>query len=96
MEKEYIELTDLSALLKEGIEDMFPGLVWVRAEISGLNRKQNGHCYLDLSQSGRGGVIAKVRGTIILFMASRSTSTRSIPSSPWAPPRDRSARQSSG
>ena len=42
MEKEYIELTDLSALLKEGIEDMFPGLVWVRAEISGLNRKQNG------------------------------------------------------
>ncbi len=64
MEKEYIELTDLSALLKEGIEDMFPGLVWVRAEISGLNRKQNGHCYLDLSQSGRGGVIAKVRGTI--------------------------------
>ena len=64
MEKEYLELTDLSALLKEGIEDLFPGLVWVRAEISGLNRKQNGHCYLDLSQSGRGGVIAKVRGTI--------------------------------
>ena len=64
MEKEYLELTDLSALLKEGIEDMFPGLVWVRAEISGLSRKQNGHCYLDLSQSGRGGVIAKVRGTI--------------------------------
>ncbi|MBQ8060750.1 MAG: exodeoxyribonuclease VII large subunit [Bacteroidales bacterium] len=64
MEKEYMELVDLAALLKEGIDEMFPGRVWVKAEISSLSRKQNGHCYLDLSQSGRGGVLAKVRATI--------------------------------
>ena len=61
---EYIELVDLAALLKDGIEAVFPELVWVKAEISGLSRKQNGHCYLDLSQSGGGAVLAKVRGTI--------------------------------
>ena len=64
MEKDYIELTDLTALIAEGMEEMFPGRVWVKAEISSLNRKQNGHCYLDLSQSGRGGILAKVRATI--------------------------------
>ena len=61
---EYMELVDLVALLKDGIEAVFPGPVWVKAEISGLSRKQNGHCYLDLSQSGGGVVLAKVRGTI--------------------------------
>ena len=61
---DYIELVDLAALLKDGIEDVFPDLVWVKAEISSLSRKQNGHCYLDLSQSGGGVVLAKVRGTI--------------------------------
>ena len=64
MEKEYIELVDLAALLKDGIESVCPAPVWVKAEISGLSRKQNGHCYLDLSQSGGGVILAKVRGTI--------------------------------
>ena len=64
MEIDYIELTDLTALLRDGVDEMFPERVWVRAEISSLSRKQNGHCYLDLSQSGRGGVLAKVRATI--------------------------------
>ena len=64
MEMDYIELAELTAILKDGIEDAFPGQVWVKAEISGLSHKQNGHCYLDLSQSRNGMVVAKVRGTI--------------------------------
>ena len=64
MEKEYMELADLAALLKEGVESVFPGRVWVKAEISELNLKRNGHCYLELSQSDGGSVVAKVRGTI--------------------------------
>ena len=64
MESDYIELAELTAILKDGIEDAFPGQVWVKAEISSLNHKQNGHCYLDLSQSRNGSVVAKVRGTV--------------------------------
>ena len=66
MEKEYMELVDLAALIKEGVEDVIPGRVWVRAEISELNHKRNGHCYLELSQSDGGAVVAKVRATIWL------------------------------
>ena len=57
MEKEYMELVDLAALIKEGVEDVIPGRVWVRAEISELNHKRNGHCYLELSQSDGGAVV---------------------------------------
>lgn len=64
MESDYIELAVLTAVLKDGIEDAFPGQVWVKAEISGLSHKQNGHCYLDLSQSRKGSVVAKVKGTV--------------------------------
>ena len=64
MDSEYLELVDLTALLKEGVESVFPGPVWVKAEISELNRKRNGHCYLELSQSEGGTVVAKVRATI--------------------------------
>ena len=64
MEKEYIELAELADLLKTCVEDVFPGRVWVKAEVSGMSRKQNGHCYLDLSQTENGVVVAKVRGTI--------------------------------
>jgi len=64
MESEYLELADLTALLKDEIEEVFPGPVWVKAEISGISHKQNGHCYMDLSQSDRGVVVAKVKATI--------------------------------
>ncbi|MBP3269903.1 MAG: exodeoxyribonuclease VII large subunit [Bacteroidales bacterium] len=64
MEKEYMDLVDLASLLKQGVEEAVPGRVWVKAEISELNRKQNGHCYLELSQSAGGVVQAKVRATI--------------------------------
>ena len=64
MDSEYLELVELTALLKDEIESVFPGLVWVKAEISELNLKRNGHCYLELSQSEGGVVVAKVRATI--------------------------------
>lgn len=64
MDSEYMELVDLAELLKEEVEAGFPGPVWVKAEISGLSLKRNGHCYIDLSQSVRGTVVAKVRATV--------------------------------
>lgn len=59
MEKKYIDLFTLQARLKSVVEGLFPQRLWVKAEISSLSRKQNGHCYLELSQSEGGGVVAR-------------------------------------
>jgi exodeoxyribonuclease VII large subunit len=67
MEKEYLDLFTLQARLKAVVEGLFPQRLWVKAEVSSLSCKQNGHCYLELSQSEGGGVIAKARATIWAF-----------------------------
>ena len=48
MQKKYVDLLELQTRLKMGIESLFPDRIWVRAEISGISRRQNGHCYLEL------------------------------------------------
>lgn len=62
---EACDLYELLEQLKEGVEDLFPERVWVRAEIASIQAKasygRSGHCYLELCQSGPKGVIAKVR-----------------------------------
>lgn len=62
--EEHLDLYQLQQLLKEGLEDQFPGRVWVKAEISSVQVRTNGHCYLELCQAGRNGVIAKARAVI--------------------------------
>lgn len=65
METEYIDLYHLQLLLKEEIEGILPEAVWVKAEISQLQARSNGHCYMELSQSVEGkGVVAKVRAVV--------------------------------
>ena len=65
--KDYGEPIDLLALQKglgRAIEGAFPDRVWVRAEIAGLKVNAAGHCYLELSQSEEGRVVAQVRAVI--------------------------------
>ena len=64
MEQDYLELLELQTLIREGIEDAMPGPVRVRAEIASLQRRSNGHCYLELCESGPRGPVAKVRAVI--------------------------------
>ena len=64
MEKEYIDLLVLQSLIKAGLEETFPGKVWVRAEISSVSVKPNGHCYLDLTQDNGSGTVARARAVI--------------------------------
>ncbi len=64
MEKSYVDLLTLQERLKEGVDLLFPYRLWVKAEISELKRNASGHCYLDLSQSGRSGLVAKARAVI--------------------------------
>lgn len=64
MEKEYLELYDLLARIGAGIDELFPELLWVKAEIASLSVKSNGHCYLELSQNDGFSTIAKARAMI--------------------------------
>ena len=64
MAKDYLELKELLARVKEGVEDAFPDRYWVKAEIGSWSPKANGHCYLTLTQSDRGKPVADTRAMI--------------------------------
>lgn len=64
MEKNAIDLYTLVSQLREGVEDLFPARIWVKAEISSM-QVRGGHCYLELSQSSDDGeILAKARAMI--------------------------------
>lgn len=64
MDTDFLELLELQTLIREGVEESIPGPVRVRAEIASLQHKANGHCYLELCESGPRGPVAKVRAVI--------------------------------
>ena len=63
-QRDYMDLLDLQARIKEGVAEAFPGRYWVKAEISSWSPRANGHCYLSLSQSRSGKVVAESRAMI--------------------------------
>lgn len=63
-EKDCWDLLSLQSLLKESIEECLPSRLWLRAEIASLSLRRNGHCYMDLSQSEGGNVVAQVKAII--------------------------------
>ncbi len=67
MKEDYIDLFTLQSHVKEAVEGNFTDLIWVKAEIAGISCRQNGHCYMDLSQSRNGQVVAKARATVWAF-----------------------------
>ncbi len=64
MERNVIDLYALQTQLKEGLEEMFPSRIWVKAEISAVKSRPGGHCYMELSQSGESGLVAKATAII--------------------------------
>ena len=63
-EVEYIDLYRLQIAVKQGMAQLFPQAVWVKAEIASIGRRSNGHCYLELSQSEDSRIVAQVRAVI--------------------------------
>ena len=64
MRTDYLELSELLARVKEGVEDAFPDKYWVKGEISSWSPRANGHCYLNLSETERGRQVADIRAMI--------------------------------
>lgn len=60
----YIDLLELQTSIKESIADAFPGKYWVKAEIASWSPRNNGHCYLSLTQSRGGKSVAEARAVI--------------------------------
>ena len=64
MAKEWLELSDLLGQVQESVADAFPDRYWVKGEISSWSPRANGHCYLNLTESRGGQVVAEVRAMI--------------------------------
>lgn len=64
-----LSLLELNYILKEGIQGIFQGGVWVIAEISDLSVNQNGHCYLELIEKAEdtANIKARAKATIWSF-----------------------------
>ena len=63
-EREYMDLLELQARIKESVADAFPGRYWVKAEIASWSPRANGHCYLSLVQTRGGKTVAESRAMI--------------------------------
>lgn len=64
MDRDYIDLLALQHSLRLGVEEIFPGRLWVKAEVSSIQVKSNGHCYIDLVQSGDGTALARAKAVV--------------------------------
>ena len=62
--KEILDLYTLQTRLKSATEGVFPGKVWVRAEVSAMKARSGGHCYMELSQTESNSLVAKVSAII--------------------------------
>jgi exodeoxyribonuclease VII large subunit len=64
-----ISLLELNRKVKEGIQGLFQGGIWVVAEISDMSTNQSGHCYLELIEKSEGmeSITARAKATIWSF-----------------------------
>ena len=63
-EQEKMSLLELQELIRDGVESAVPDKLWVLAEVASVQAKSNGHCYLELSESEDGRLVAKARAVI--------------------------------
>jgi len=63
-QRDYMDLLELQALIKETVSEAFPGKYWVKAEITSWSPRANGHCYLTLAQTRGGKPVAESRAMI--------------------------------
>ena len=64
MNKNSTDLLTLLSLVRDVVSVELRDPVWVRAEIASVSVARNGHCYLELSQSEGGRVVAQTRAII--------------------------------
>lgn len=63
-EHEYLTLRGLLSGVRETLEESFPEKLWIKAELSSVQARANGHCYLELCEQQDGSIVAKARAVI--------------------------------
>ncbi|MDR2682421.1 MAG: exodeoxyribonuclease VII large subunit [Dysgonamonadaceae bacterium] len=63
---EFLTLSQFNSLIREDVENAFPGAYWVMAETSDVRLNKNGHCYLEFIEKNASdnSLAAKARGYI--------------------------------
>lgn len=61
MDKSYISLSALQDSIADTVGEVFGEAVWVKAEIASMSVARGGHCYMDISESVGGKVVAQAR-----------------------------------
>ena len=61
---EFVNLFELQQEIRESLDERFPESLWVKAEVAQVQIRSNGHCYMDLCQSGASGLVAKAKAVI--------------------------------
>lgn len=64
MQVDYLDLYELQEELREGLEELFPLSVWIKAEIASVQVRTNGHCYMELCSQVEGRVVARAKAVI--------------------------------
>ncbi len=66
MNNTQLTLSELNLLIRDTLDETFPQMIWVKAEISEITVNRNGHCYLELVDTDplTNEVIARTRATI--------------------------------
>ena len=66
MKNTQLSLSELNQLIKSHLDDAFPNLIWIKAEISELTNHRTGHCYLELVEVDENTkeILARCRATI--------------------------------
>lgn len=66
MSANQLSLSELNLLIQNTLDDAFPNLMWVKAEISEMNVNHAGHCYLELvdTDTDTREILARGRATI--------------------------------
>lgn len=64
MDKNCIDLLTLQTLIKSGLDAVLPDNVWVKGEIASISVRRGGHCYMELSQSRGGNVVAQIKAIV--------------------------------
>ena len=63
-DREELTLLELQEMIRDGVESAVPDKLWIKAEVASVQARGNGHCYLELSQSEDGRLLAKARAVI--------------------------------
>lgn len=61
---EYLGLREFLSEVRQTVEEVFPRRFYLKAELSSVQARANGHCYLELCEQSEGAIVARARAVV--------------------------------